>query len=55
VHVYKLHLLTYLLIYWLLIDSCFFSLLLVAFIVWKLKQRYNLYRRGQVTGILSQL
>jgi len=28
--------------------SCFFSLLLVAFIVWKLKQRYDIYRRGQV-------
>ena len=31
-----------------LVDSCFFSLLLVAFIVWKLKQRYDVYRRGQV-------
>ena len=28
--------------------SCFFSLLLIAFVAWKLKQRYDLYRRSQV-------
>ncbi len=31
-----------------LLFSCFLSLLLIATILWKVKQRYDLYRRRQV-------